>query len=600
MATPDSASLVWYEWNDDAFEKAQIEDKLILLNITASWCHWCHVMDRSTFSDSRVIDLLNERFVPIRVDADRRPDIQDRYLLGGWPTTVFLIPDGRILTGTTFLPPDAMVNKLREVDALYHEQKSVVTMHVTSMAAEAEYERSQAELTAAKLNGQVIESIVKAVKKEFDHAHGGFGTKSKFPSPDAIHLAFVQFREKNDEEMFSIALRTLDAMTRIHDDVWGGFYRYAQNPDWSHPHYEKLLYVQAGAVDNYVEAYQITGDDKYGEIAARVESYVRAFLSDQERGGFYGSQDADVNGHDPSAELIPGEEYYSKGESERQALGIPYVDKTMFTNWNGMMTSAYLRLYQAMGDRHALDFALKTVDRILTENSVGDCMAHYSDGEPRVVGLLSDQVYFGLALLHAYQCSGRRKYLSEAEKLANFMVAQLQDVVEGGFYFQPFDPHAKGELFERHKPFDENVAAAQFLSILHHLTGSRTYLDLAERTLRATAYPGVVDNIIGAGYAVALDMVVTQPVHVVVVGDKHRSETQKMLETSLHAYEPKKIVQVLDPEEDPLTIGETTYEAQEEPLTYVCVLNTCRPPVHDSEQLVEVLEDAISDLYPEQ
>lgn len=600
MATPDSARLVWYEWNDDAFEKAQREDKLILLNITASWCHWCHVMDRSTFSDSRVIELLNERFVPIRVDADRRPDIQDRYLLGGWPTTVFLIPDGRILTGTTFLPPDAMVNKLREVDILYHEQKSVVTMHVTSMAAEAEYERSQAELTAGKLNGQVIESIVRAVKREFDHEHGGFGTKSKFPSPDAVHLAFMRFREKGDPEMFDIALRTLDAMTRIHDDVWGGFYRYAQNPDWSRPHYEKLLYVQAGAMDNYVEAYQITGDDKYGEIAAKVESYVRTFLSDQERGGFYGSQDADVNGHDPNAELIPGEDYYPKGETERQALGIPYVDKTIYTNWNGMMTSAYLRLYQAMGDRHALDFALRTVDRILAENSVGNCMAHYSDGEPKVVGLLSDQVYFGLALLHAYQCSGMRKYLSEAEKLANFMVAQLQDVVEGGFYFQPFDLHAKGELLERHKPFDENVAAAQFLSLMYHLTGSRMYLDLAERTLGAIAYPGVVDNIVGAAYAVALDMVVAQPVHVVVVGDRQKRETQKMLETSLHAYEPKKIVQVLDPQEDPLTIGEITYEAQDEPLAYVCVQNTCRPPVHDSEQLVEVLEDVIGDLYPEQ
>jgi uncharacterized protein YyaL (SSP411 family) len=597
MTAQNSTGLVWYEWGDEAFEKAQREDKLILLNITASWCHWCHVMERTTYSDPRVIELLNERFVPIKVDADKRPDIQDRYLLGGWPTTAFLIPDGHILTGTTFVPPEAMVNKLLEVDALYHEQKAVVTMHVTSMAAEAEYERSRMELTAGRLDGQIIESIVKAVKKEFDPLHAGFGTKSKFPLPDAIHLAFIQFRENGDREMLDIALRTLDAMVKIYDPVWGGFYRYAQNPDWSHPHYEKLLYVQAGAMDNYVEAYQITGNDRYGEIAGGIESYLKNFLSDQEKGGFYGSQDADVGGHDSNAKLIPGEVYYSKGEKDRLAKGIPYIDKTLYTDWNGMMISAYLRFYEATGDRHAYDFALKTVDRVLKENSADNCMAHYFDGEPKVAGLLSDQVYFGLALLDAYQCSGDRKYLSEAEKLAGFMVAHLQDVVDGGFYSQPFDSHAKGELLERRKPFDENVVAALFLTKLHYFTGYKSYHDLAERTLRAIAYPQVLNSIMGSGYAVALHLLLAQPIRVVVVGNIHQSETREMLETSLHAYEPRKIVQLLDPQRDSLTIGEVTYRAEEKPLTYVCVRDVCREPIHDSQTLAEVLEDAIGEIH---
>jgi len=590
MATDRSSQIQWREWSDEAFDQAAREDKLILLAIGASWCHWCHIMDRITYSDPQVIRMINERFIPIRVDADKRPDIQDMYLLGGWPSTDFLLPDGRILAGTTFIPPEAMLQKLKEVDMVYHEQKSVVTMHVTSMAAEAQFERAAAETPAEMLDGRVIESLRNALKRAFDPKHGGFGTDPKFPYPDAVRFAFLQYRKTGDRAMLEIARKTLDGAMRIWDPVWGGFYRYAARADWGSPHYEKMLYVQAGALDNFLEAYQVTGEDKYGEVAAEIKAYVEKFLAD-ENGGFYGSQDADVGSHDPQAVLVPGEEYFRLDEDERLAIGIPRVDRTIYTDSSGIMASAYFRLYHAMGDEYARRFAVKTIDRLLAENMVEGRMCHYSDGGPVLPGMLCDQVYFAQALVDAYQSTGARKYLAYAETLAGFIAAHLQDVVDGGFYSQVFDSRAKGELSERHKPFDENISAARLLTELNYLTGYQTYRDLARRTLSAIAYPRIVESIVGMGFGLAMDLFLNKPVQIVVVGKREHRQTQEMLEAGLHTYEPAKIVQVLDPEEAPLTIGDMTYQAEGEPLAYVCVRNVCRPPVRDSEELVSVLED---------
>jgi uncharacterized protein YyaL (SSP411 family) len=581
----------WREWGNEALQQAENEDKLILLNISAPWCHWCHVMDRTTYSDAEVAKILAERFIPIKVDADRRPDIQNRYLLGGWPTTAFLVPDGRILTGTTFIPPDTMVFKLREVDDLYHEQKAIVTMHVTSMAAEAEAERAETEVPGG-LDLTLIPEIENTLRKEFDPAHGGFGSEPKFPYPDAVRFAFLQYRKTGAKDMLEIALKTLEGQMQLCDPVWGGSYRYAVSPDWSQPHYEKMLYVQAGATDNYLEAYQVTGEDKYGEVAAGVKAYLTRFMTDP-NGGFYASQDADIGSHDPETELTPGEKYYTLDEAGRLALGMPYVDRSIYTDWNAMAVCAYMRLYHVMGDEDARDFACQTIDRITGECMKDDHMCHYHDGEARLPGILSDQVYFAQALVDAYQTVGKRQYLDNAQKLVGFMVNHLRDVIDGGFYFQLFDPSVKGEPLERHKPFDENVAAAKLLIQLHYLTGYDNYRELAERTLKAIAYPQLTDSIVGVGFACALDLHSSHPVHIVLVGDRDDEETQKMLETSLHTYEPQKLVQVLDPDEDPLTIGEVTYEAEERPMAYVCVRNVCLPPVSGSEDLVVVLEDVI-------
>jgi hypothetical protein len=594
MTTEISPGIHWREWTDDILEQAGKEDKLILLSIGAKWCHWCHVMDRTTYSNPEVIELANEHFLPVKVDADRRPDIQDKYLLGGWPTTVFLVPDGRILTGSTFIPTEAMILKLREVDGLWHEQKPTITKHVTSMAAEAEYDRNQAEVPVGSLDGEVMRALVATLKGAFDQEYGGFSYEPKFPYPEAVELLFLRYRSTGDKELLSMALKTLDAQLGIYDPVWGGFYRYSIKADWSQPHYEKLLYVQANLMNNYLEAYQVTGNDKYAETAAGIKSYVMRFLADTEKGGFYASQDADVHSHDFGVEMILGEDYFPKSESERLAIGIPDVDKTIFTDWNGMMISAFFRLYHVLGDVHARDFAVKTLDRVLAENACTDQMCHFLDGDKSFLGLLSDQVHFAQALLDAYQTTGYRNYLTEAENLVSFMIVKLQDVVDGGFYLQQFDPHAMGEHLERRKPFDENAAAAKLLVKLNYLTAYEPYRKHAARTLRAICYPQITENIVGAAFGVALDLFISNPIHIVLVGKRDDPEMQSMLAASLHTYDPRKLVQVLDPECGPTTIGEVTYTATETPVAYVCIQNTCAPPATNTEELNILLEDIIA------
>lgn len=593
MAQDYSGEVRWLEWSDEVFERAEREDKLILLDISASWCHWCHVMDRATYSDPDVIGMLNERFVPVRVDADKRPDIQERYLMGGWPTTAFLLPDGRIMGGGTFIPPQTMTHKLREVDALYREQRDVVTMRVASMAAEIGFERSEAEVGTGVADGSIIESLAEVLRHTFDPTHGGFGAEPKFPYFDAVRLAFLWYRKAGDLQMLDMARKTLDGMMGIWDDVWGGFYRYSVTADWSQPHYEKMLYVQAGMMDNYLEGFQVTGDRKYAEVASGIKGYITRFLSDQQNGGFYGSQDADVGSHNPDDVFVYGEEYFPRSEEERLAIGLPYTDTTVYTDGNGLMASAYLRLYQVTGDEDARDFALKTLDRILPECMSEGRMYHYCEGERKVPGLLSDQVHFSQALLDAYQSTGVREYLTRAEEIAGFMADELQDVLDGGFYSRPFEPHDRGELLERVKPSDENVAAVKLLTCLDYLTGHQPYRDLAERALTAVAWPRFLKSVMGAGYAIALDRFLSSPLRIVVVGDRRSSHTRQMLEAGLHAYEPSKIVQILDPAEGPLTIGDMTYEGGKDPLAYVCVRNVCREPVADGESLAQVLASVI-------
>lgn len=589
-----SPTIRWMDWTKEAFIKAEKENKLIILNISATWCHWCHVMDRTTYADPIVVRIINDRFVPIRIDGDKRPDIQDRYLLGGWPTTAILTPDGRILNGSTYLPPDAMIRMLCETNIAYYEHTATTTMRIVEQEEEIiEHARELPEAPTPELDETVLDKLSSALKREFDPWHGGFGSEPKFPYPDAIHFAFLQYKKTGDEDMLKIALKTLDGMMGIYDPVWGGFFRYSEDGSWTQPHYEKMLYVQAGALDNYLEAYQVTKDNKYGEVAAGIKNYLKRFLSDQQNGGFYGSQDADVGSRDLSKDLIPGENYYSKDEKERLEIGVPDVDTTIFTDWNGMMISAYCRLFQAMGDKEARDFAVKTADRILDENMIDGKMCHYNDGEPKLPGILSDQVYFAQGLVDLFQSTGQRKYLNQAEALVKFMISELRDQEDGGFYFQLYDPNAFGRLKERHKPFDENVMAAKLLVELSYLTGFETYRDLAEQTFHAIAHPQMVESVLGAGFGVALDLYLNFPVHIVLVGNRTKEETQAMLETSLHAYDPRKLVQLLDPNEDLLTIGPITYKAEEKPIVYVCYQNECSTPLTSNEELASMLENVL-------
>ena len=304
-------SIPWRDWTPEAFRQAQELDRPILLSIGAVWCHWCHVMDRSTFSDPEVIRRVSEELVPIRVDNDRRPDINSRYNLGGWPTNALLSPEGDMLTGGTYLPPEELLSLIDEVQAYYRERRDELEERI----AKRRVRRARiAELRAklrAPMGPEVVDSVAEAVRQVYDPQYGGFGKAPKFPMPDALDFALAIGYLRREPAFTDIAADTLTAMAEggIHDAEGGGFFRYATREDWGAPHYEKMLEGNARLLSVYLHAARLLDRPLYWAAARGIVAWLTQ-TARLENGCFAGSQDAD-------------EEYYHLPASTRSRRVAP-------------------------------------------------------------------------------------------------------------------------------------------------------------------------------------------------------------------------------------------------------------------------------------
>ena len=300
----------WHEWGEDAFAAAQRENKPMLLDIGAVWCHWCHVMDRESYDDPEVARIVNENFIAVKVDRDERPDIDSRYQAavsaisgqGGWPLTAFLTPDGKPFYGGTYFPPDDQWGRpsfkrvLTSIASAYREKHA----DVSEQSKMVEQAISQAESFLGR-NGRfspsVIASIVKSVLGMFDERNGGFGQAPKFPHPGALDLLMGEYARTGDERLKHVIVTTLEHMAKggMYDQLAGGFHRYSVDERWVVPHFEKMCYDNSELLKNYVHGYQVTGNGFFAEVARDIIRWMDEWLSDRERGGFYASQDADYS-----------------------------------------------------------------------------------------------------------------------------------------------------------------------------------------------------------------------------------------------------------------------------------------------------------------
>jgi uncharacterized protein len=300
----------WHEWGEEAFALAQRENMPILLDIGAVWCHWCHVMDRESYDDPEVAQIVNERFIAVKVDRDERPDIDSRYQVavssisgqGGWPLTAFLTPDGKPFYGGTYFPPDEQYGRpsfkrvLLAISDAYHEKNGEVVEQATMV----ESAMSQAESFAGRSAGfspSVIDAIVQSAVKMFDPNHGGFGSAPKFPHPAVLDLLIDQYTRSGDEQLRDVFVTTLEKMAHggVYDQLAGGFHRYSVDERWVVPHFEKMCYDNSEILKNYVHGYQATGSEFFAAIARDIIRWMDEWLSDRQHGGFYASQDADYS-----------------------------------------------------------------------------------------------------------------------------------------------------------------------------------------------------------------------------------------------------------------------------------------------------------------
>ncbi len=305
--------VAWQQWGPDAFRLARTLNRPIWLDIGAIWCHWCHVMDRESYGNPPIAALINANFVPVKVDRDERPDIDTRYQLahqvingtgGGWPLTMFLMPDGEPFAGGTYFPPDARdglagIRQLVPTIAGAYRQQHDRVVSIGNQVRQALAKFRGNAGAAGTLTPDLPLGIAHSVAAEFDSVYGGFGRDQgpKFPEDIAIRLALAEGFLTGDQGLERVALRTLDAYARsgMRDYVHGGFFRYSTNRELTVPHFEKMDYVQAGLLHAYLDAYRLTGDSQYAAVARDIMRYVNSTLSDRARGGFYAHQDADTS-----------------------------------------------------------------------------------------------------------------------------------------------------------------------------------------------------------------------------------------------------------------------------------------------------------------
>lgn len=671
----------WHPWGEEPFARAQAEDKPILLDVGAVWCHWCHVIDRESYENPEVAAIINERFVPVKVDRDERPDVDVRYQnavaaisgQGGWPLTAFLTPDGKVFFGGTYFPPDAADGRPGFRQVLLAVSEFYRTKRDQAYAYADELYRALRRLGDARasddtLSPALLHEAVADIERQFDLQHGGFGNAPKFPHAGAIQFLLRRYDRTRDPHALLIVTRTLEKMARggVYDQIGGGFHRYSVDAAWIVPHFEKMAYDNAELLRNYVHAFQATGTPLFRDVALDILGYVSGTLMDLEGGGFYASQDADISLHDDgdyytwtpdeAAAVLSADEwevvrlaYHIEGPGEmrhdprrhvlfvandadvvaarlgrpvsdvrdlmaagrrrlleaRMARPAPFVDRTLYTGWNGMMISAFLEAARGLGLREAREAALRALDRMVREAYRAGQGFHHVAGVPAAVsGLLDDQVHMARALLDAFEQTAEPRYLGLARETMEYVLAAFQSP-GGAFYDRAPGERVVAGLGILYVPVQDaptpagNGVAALVLDRLAALTGNDRYREAADRVLRACAPGNVPQGLFASALALALDLHLDPPLHVVVVGARGDPRTRRLQDAALSTYRPGAIVHVHDPSQHGTGYADTALPATipagaaaaGEPRAYACTATACAAPSSDPDALRETIRE---------
>ncbi|MCS7325632.1 MAG: DUF255 domain-containing protein [Thermoflexales bacterium] len=586
----------WREWGDEAFAEAKAQDKPILLGISAVWCHWCHVMDRGipgdpvhtgVYNDPQIAAYINEHFIPIRVDNDQRPDINARYNMGGWPTTCFLTPDGELIYGATYLAPAQMRQLLPRVVEVWHNEREDVLAHLRANAQAIETPPPDTTaLDAETVNNTVLTLIT----RNYDRRNGGLGGGQKFPMSDVWALLLARYHQSGDTALLDMVVQTLIAMgTRgMYDRVAGGWFRYSTTPDWSVPHFEKMLEDHARLLPLYARAAQCCqlagkhaeAETLLGVVHSALEYLQSTLLHDDARATYFaGSQDAD-------------EHYYMLSRVERAQHAPPFIDWRLYTDWNALMVSALLEVSVVL-ERPALAELALRVWRTLARMCVQEdgCVVHslipaeatFSPATLR--GLLGDQAALAKASLDLAQHLPelRAEALSLAERVLRFAVQHLR-APNGAFCDTPANENSKGLLRVRIQPITDNSTIAEALLTLSFLADAPEWREMARQALAVFAEEYRRYREHAAAYALAVWRAAHLPDEIAIVADS--DETLARWARAAHLpYAPWRVVHLLHAERDASHIAARGYPVQRRPVAFRCKGTTCSAPIFDPEAL---------------
>ncbi len=524
-------------------------------------------MDETTYSQPEIIELINERFVPVRVDNDRRPDVNARYNQGGWPTTAFLNADGSLLAGATYIPPAQMLPALERIAQFHDENGEQIAARALEMRAKLNV---RSNVPASPLNEVMIVNVLAQIEAQYDPEYGGFGDAPKFPVTDALEFLLQEYLVTKEQRIYDMLARTLLGMSGggMYDHVEGGFFRYSTTRDWSVPHFEKMSEDHAGLLRVLAGLTRISRIDAFHSTLLSATRWVRTVLRDPSSGFFGGSQDAD-------------EAYYALPLEERQAVTPPYVDRTAYSNWNASLAGALLSVAAVLEDEAIAGEGIAALDALHHRmRDEAGLLHHYIEpgGTPRVRGLLVDQAEYLRALIDAHEFTAQSRFLDRAAALATAIERHFSG--DDGSLLDRADFEATlGNLAFEHRPLPENALIAECFLRLADLQSDPAYRAKAERILRPQINALERSGIFAATLARALRHFLATPAYVALVGTPE--ETSAFRESARNLPEPMLALRTIDPV-DAATLVSRGFDPALHPAAYVCRAQACAAPVRSA------------------
>ncbi len=608
----------WFPWSDEAFAKARAENKPIFLSIGYSTCHWCHVMERESFENEEIAAVMNRHFVCIKLDREERPDLDHIYMTavqattgsGGWPMSVWLTPDLKPFFCGTYFPPDARYGRpgfrqlLERIHEVWTTNHAGILAQANEITALLSPDSGRDGSPRRPLEAAPIQTALRQFQASFDTEHGGFGGAPKFPRPVVFNFLF----RAGGEEMALFTLRKM-AEGGMFDQLGGGFHRYSVDERWLVSHFEKMLYDQAQLISSYCDAFQITRDPFYADIARRTCDYVLRDLTAPD-GGFFSAEDADSEGVEGkfyvwSKAEIPDDaigRYYGVTESgnwegghnvlhvaghpapphleewRQKLLAIrsqrirPHRDEKILAAWNGLMISALGRAGVVASIPAAIPAAQRAAERYLT----GELKR-----TPTVVAVLDDYAAVATGFVDLYEATFEARYLHRATELADTMIARFADDKAGGFFMT--DGRDASVIVRAKEQYDGaepsgNSLATLLLLRLAAMLDRDDYRAVAEKSLQANAEfmhraPHAVPQLL-----CALDFHLRGPVQVVLAGNP-----APFLPAIRAGYRPRQVVVLARDQKTPRPVVEG------KPTAYVCRDFACAAPVTTAAELADLL-----------
>ena len=658
----------WYPWGQEAIAHAKQENKPILLSIGYAACHWCHVMERESFENEDIAAIMNALFINVKVDREERPDLDEIYMnavqimtrQGGWPMTVFLTPDLKPFYGGTYYPPTDRYGRpgfpkvMQAVAEAYTDKHTQVLQQADQLTTQIQQISNALTTDEQPLTEDLLHNAFQHYQTQYDPDHGGFGNAPKFPPNMGLPFLLRYSHRTGNTYALEMAEHTLQKMARggIYDQLGGGFHRYSTDAHWLVPHFEKMLYDNSQLVIAYLEAFQVTQNPFYRDIACETLDYVLREMFDPDTGGFYSTQDADSEGVEgkffvwepTDVEDILGEtdaeifcEYYDitphgNFESEnilhvqtpadtfarklnmdvaeletllntgkqklfnaREHRIKPGLDDKILTSWNGLMIRAMAVGYQLTGNQEYRDAAEKSARCILTTLSQdnGLLLRTYRAGKSHLNGYLEDYGYFIAGLIALYEATFHPNWLTEAERLARLMMDQFGD--ENGFFFTG---KAHETLIVQSKSAYDGATPSGAAMAIHALLRLAKHLDIPEfhdkavETLKLYHHQMQGMPTGSAQLLSELTFLLSTPKEVAIIGPKSDPQTEAMLAAVHSIYQPNKILAQADviQTSDALPLLANRPQVDAKPTAYVCENYLCQAPTTDIASLLQTLD----------